>query len=781
MTTRTTLLLIATCVLACSSLPTLPRPDVAPFDPPDDDVFRVGVATVDITPPPGLSLFGHGPEGRISVGWRTRLECQVFVITQGSEVVALVPCDLAAVSMLLQRTVAAKLAEDRVPIGANRLLLMATHTHAGPAHYFGSGSYSGAFSSRAHGYDAEVKEWLAHRIAAAIGDAWRARAPAKITWHRSCVNGLTRNRSFDAFLANENLSDRLAQVQDVGLRTAVEVEPGRSAAEPAPASAVPENAGLPAEGEVTAAAPDAGTQPGADTDSGAVVPDAGAPPDGGAGASGSGAADSARARAMACMTADPEHPGDAVDPTLTVFDFHTEQGERLGVFAVFGMHQTAAPNTSDVYHGDVFGYARRAVAERLESGGDTGRSTAPVIGIANGIEGDVSPAWREQSHWEARRIGFSLAAEIASELAGAPEGAVEGERLRVAYRELELPNRRAGEEGRLCRRPELGAAAAGGAEDGPTAFRIISAFNEGATAESRCSTEQACGCHGRKLTLVPPGGRADASGADFPARVPISIFRLGGLVVASVPAEMTTVAGDRALRAVRDELLDDGPGVDHVALTGLTNAYLQYVTTEEEYELQQYEGASTLYGRWSSRFFSNQLACLARYVRAEGHPAPCFSDQPRVDAVTQIRYGGSPEVSRMPPPFDARDQDFNVRVRLEPIREHGHEGWEIAWLGEEPGFLRNPENLRVSVLRCDDDTCGGDPVDDDRGVNTEVRYEWDDRNGGTRWKARWFPDFGRDAEEWCRRYQFRVVSSTELRSEPFVASQERCSASRGRR
>ena len=47
----------------------------APQSPPSPgslgDDLRAGIARADITPPPGLSLFGHGPEGRVAVGTPT--------------------------------------------------------------------------------------------------------------------------------------------------------------------------------------------------------------------------------------------------------------------------------------------------------------------------------------------------------------------------------------------------------------------------------------------------------------------------------------------------------------------------------------------------------------------------------------------------------------------------------------------------------------------------------------------------------------------------------------
>nr|BAJ98641.1 predicted protein [Hordeum vulgare subsp. vulgare] len=85
-----------------------------------------------------------------------------------------------------------------------------------------------------------------------------------------------------------------------------------------------------------------------------------------------------------------------------------------------------------------------------------------------------------------------------------------------------------------------------------------------------------------------------------PAILPIQIIRIGQLVILSVPGEFTTMAGRRLRDAIKNVLISGSNGEfnsnTHVVLAGLTNTYSQYVTTFEEYQVQRYEGASTLYG-----------------------------------------------------------------------------------------------------------------------------------------------------------------------------------------
>jgi neutral ceramidase len=83
-----------------------------------------------------------------------------------------------------------------------------------------------------------------------------------------------------------------------------------------------------------------------------------------------------------------------------------------------------------------------------------------------------------------------------------------------------------------------------------------------------------------------------------PSILPVQIFRIGQLVILSVPGEFTTMAGRRLRDAVRSVLTSSKEFNKniHVVIAGLTNTYSQYITTFEEYEMQRYEGASTLYG-----------------------------------------------------------------------------------------------------------------------------------------------------------------------------------------
>jgi neutral ceramidase len=118
-------------------------------------------------------------------------------------------------------------------------------------------------------------------------------------------------------------------------------------------------------------------------------------------------------------------------------------------------------------------------------------------------------------------------------------------------------------------------------------------------------------CHGVKPVALRPGSQ-QPPGA--PEVLPVQIVRIGQLALLAVPAELTTMAGRRLVSTVRPVLAP--LGVKHLVLAGYANAYAGYVTTREEYQVQDYEGASTHFGEWTLAAYRQQMRELARAMAA---------------------------------------------------------------------------------------------------------------------------------------------------------------------
>lgn len=525
--------LSAFAVLGCAA--PLSSGRVASKPPNGSGRLRAGASVVDITPPAGLSLFGHGPEGRVSLGHRGRLRCRtLFVSDAENESIAWVVCDLAAPSGLLHRRIAERTL-SAIGLGADRLILSATHTHGGPAHYFGNQSYSGPLSTQHPGFDEHVLDWLAKRIADGVVKARALAAEegrVELAWNRGTLPLYsTRNRSLGPHCANGHQM------------------PGQTT-----------TCGTPA-----------------------------------------------------------ENPYAEVDKRISVLRVDRVQGterKTLAVFAVLAMHPTTIPNTNEVYHADVFGVAARLAETRL--------GAESVVAIANGIEGDVSPSLRWQNWQEADRIGRVVADKLINiQRSAAPSAEF---RVNRAYWEVTLPGQAVRPGGPfLCKTGELGNPVAGGAEDGRTRFWAVAVAREGATKPDRR------GCHRPRRSWTAPLTKGPWA---FPTVVPLLAARLGTRTLVTLPGEMTTTPGLALRRRIENESKTE------VVVVGLSNEYLQYLTSETEFNAQHYEGASVIWGPHSAEFFEERASELVKALYGQ-------TTLPRLNVVNELKFSPEPRVCRL--------------------------------------------------------------------------------------------------------------------------------------
>jgi len=178
-----------------------------PLSPSNTGHLVAGLSKVDITPPPGISKAGYSMMAHKGEGVRNRLHARaVYLRDSRGNAVALVQCDLLSGSRLLHHRVA-ELIAPVTDVSARGLMLSGTHTHSAPGNYFSSNFYN-SFASGKSGFDHDLFEFLANKIAHAVVDACRNRRPAKIATGTTEIYGMTRNRSIEPYLANFEDSGR---------------------------------------------------------------------------------------------------------------------------------------------------------------------------------------------------------------------------------------------------------------------------------------------------------------------------------------------------------------------------------------------------------------------------------------------------------------------------------------------------------------------------------------------------------------------------------------------
>lgn len=355
----------------------------------------------------------------------------------------------------------------------------------------------------------------------------------------------------------------------------------------------------------------------------------------------------------------------AVDREMFLLRLEDEAGNPIGAIDWFSVHPINVHNDNRLITPDNKGFAaaamERAFGHRF------------VAAFAQGAAADVSPNYqyfpprpqlrgRHPDDFESARFNGEAQADLATTLfsAAGQNPALAGEiDLAFGYFDLvdaEVPPRFAdGYVGVRTGAAAIGARMLGGTAEGPGVTSVevdvarlaaaaararahVEAFATGADAYRKVAARYRA--QGNKDVFVEPTDRKilgiaaidrlplpegrdpvigylkhlHATGALgdrpwSPHVLPLQLAVVGPVAFAALPAEFTTQAG-RRLRASIAEVLAER-GVTRVQLTGYANAYAGYVTTPEEYDRQDYEGASTHFGRWTLgayQAFFDQLA-----------------------------------------------------------------------------------------------------------------------------------------------------------------------------
>ncbi|KAK8483536.1 hypothetical protein V6N13_024619 [Hibiscus sabdariffa] len=201
----------------------------------------------------------------------------------------------------------------------------------------------------------------------------------------------------------------------------------------------------------------------------------------------------------------------------------------------------------------------------------------------------------------------------------------------------------------------MGFGFAAGTTDGPGAFDFTQGDDQGNVFWRlvrnllKTPSEEQINCQKPKPILLDTGEMKQPY--DWaPSVLPVQILCIGQLVILSVPAEFTTMAGRRLRDAVKT-VLTSGRNKQfdsnvHIVIAGLTNTYSQYVTTFEEYQVQRYEGASTLYGPHTLNAYIQEFKKLAAALisggSVEAGPQPPDLLEKQISLLTPVVLDATP-------------------------------------------------------------------------------------------------------------------------------------------
>jgi len=567
--------------------------------------LRAGAAIADLTVyEPGMPMLGWGIQSNTSEGVHTPLRARTFVVDAPSagRRVAIVVCDLLMVSDALRLGVLEMLRVSHPSVGVDThgLVMLATHTHSGPAGF----SDHFVYNLPNPGFSPRVFRHLATAIAASIAEAASRLEAAELRWGEATVPltaPVAFNRTVEAYNAN------------------TDVEPMTWAT---------------------------------------------------------------RAK--------------AVDRRLRLLRIDALDGRPIGALSWFATHGTCVHSDNTLLHPDHKGLASVGLQAAIERA--TGSSC--VCAFAQGAAGDVSPNHRWNAR-RGRMVGacdddFAWAQQVAdvqvevalkawhAAAAVPPEPpTIDAHAMHLDFRGYEASLAYTGGV-RGCRTGEswLGVTFLEGTKEGGgpllhapwVAGLARKAVVELAAWRARLPggpspdwdlvqapkypfLQSGRGRRGAAFGLFDAARPALPGGADFvvaatkrferiesigehpwtPNVVTVQLVRLGGVAVVGVPGEPTTVAGARIEAATQRRLEADG--VRSVVCAGYANGYAGYVTTHEEYALQRYEGASTLFGRWTLAVIQTHVDAIVAALRAPLDVRAAAVGPPLQVASPMERYG----------------------------------------------------------------------------------------------------------------------------------------------
>ncbi|MGK5085531.1 neutral/alkaline ceramidase [Bdellovibrionota bacterium FG-1] len=323
---------------------------------------------------------------------------------------------------------------------------------------------------------------------------------------------------------------------------------------------------------------------------------------------------------------------DTTNKTMSVLKLVRDDGRELGMLNWFSIHPTSLSKRNRLISSDNKGYPALRF-ERMKPG--------LIAGFSNSDEGDVSPNMYDE-HWQRKFNDFDglrtmgelqlwKALEIFDHSNQRLRPMIDFRHAWIRMPGYAVEPEFTGDIGRSLCVAGMGYSFGAGAEDGRAG---IAGFQEGQKQEDvewsrsfllwlynvgRRSllgvTEEDERCQYPKPILINTG-RQDPVWT--PDTLPFQLFRIGSVVLAALPVEATTMAGRQLRQTILDHL--SGIGVERVVLVGLANSYSDYLTTKPEFDLQQYEGASTLFGPYTLAAYKQIFARLADAMRT-GMPA----------------------------------------------------------------------------------------------------------------------------------------------------------------
>jgi neutral ceramidase len=421
------------------------------------------------------------------------------------------------------------------------------------------------------------------------------------------------------------------------------------------------------------------------------------------------------------------HFPDAVDPQTSLLRIERD-GRTAGAINWFATHGTSMSGENRLISADNKGYAAYHWEREVE-GVDYLTDTTPdfISAFAQTNAGDMSPNLDLQppttpaDFKNTRANGlrqYEAAARQLDQRGTKLSGGVDSRLVYIDLSDVTVEAEYTGDgKSHKTSKPALGASmAAGSLEDGPA----FPGFEEGENPFWDAISDSVIYEASPELReaqspkdILAPVGEMNRIYPWVQEQVPVQLLRIGQLYLIGVPGEVTIAAGLLLRRTVAEIV---GADLRDVLVAGYANSYFHYLTTPDEYDSQQYEGGSTLFGRWQLPAVRQTAAQLAKAMR-DGKSLPIGPVAPDISGKT---ISLQPPIVLDAPPIGHKFGDVLTAPRA---NYRAGERVTVVFAGAHPGNVlkRGGTHLRVEHRRDGE----WHTVADDGDWSTTFRWERD--------------------------------------------------------
>jgi neutral ceramidase len=315
----------------------------------------------------------------------------------------------------------------------------------------------------------------------------------------------------------------------------------------------------------------------------------------------------------------------AINPAYYMIRIDTQRDnkefEPAGIISFFSIHPNIRPqNLACLYSGDILGFAQISLANSIYKYEHLNHM--PIHAIINMTHGDNNPNLPEnvlENMLYARQLGVKIATD-AMELYKKLSKSLKSD-CHIAFRakDIDVLKSNTMNHIELCQ-PAIGCPVLGGAREKGLFLQKIPPFAPGWPKIWFTGS-----CQGCKRKVLGPFHSLLFSKRQYPHRLLAQIIIVDNMILLPLPLEITCEAGKRMSSHIQGMAKQMGLlHVQHVLPGSCANGYWGYVTTQEEYQQQYYEGGHTLYGPNTRKFMSEIHGNLLKNLMHSGSGGELF-------------------------------------------------------------------------------------------------------------------------------------------------------------